>query len=294
MFAPQNRGMARTPGPRIRRWSTQRLIRRALAHSAPGAAWNAVALLQRRGCAVTLAQVQVLARSANAHRRALAMDIAAQLQLPGRAGMADPAAFAPEATQALLVAGLSDPNAGVLQAAICGLAHRPSAIALPRLLALLEHPAARIRLALARTLGSYAEPEATAALMRLARDRDDDVRDWATFGIGALRDTDDEAVRALLWTNAHDPDRDVRGEAVVGLARRGDPRVVDLLKERLNGGDCRGYELEAVQEMPRPELLEPLQTLLADAERTRAHSTIWLSELLDAIDACELVADAMA
>ncbi|HYP33292.1 MAG TPA: hypothetical protein VES00_15595, partial [Burkholderiaceae bacterium] len=93
--------MARTPGPRIRRWSTQRLIRRALAHSAPGAAWNAVALLQRRGCAVTLAQVQVLARSANAHRRALAMDIAAQLQLPGRAGMADPAAFAPEATQAL-------------------------------------------------------------------------------------------------------------------------------------------------------------------------------------------------
>ncbi|HYP34038.1 MAG TPA: HEAT repeat domain-containing protein, partial [Burkholderiaceae bacterium] len=243
----------------------------------------------RRGSALTLSRLRVLARSANAHRRALAMDIAARLQLPG-----GDQAFAPEDTQALLVAGLSDPNVGVQQAAIFGLGHRPAPAALPLLIGLLEHADSRIRVALARTLGSYAEVDATASLMRLARDRDDDVRDWATFGIGALRDTDDEAVRALLWTNAHDPDRDVRGEAVVGLARRGDPRVVDLLKERLNGGDCRGYELEAVQEMPRPELLEPLQTLLADAERTRAHSGAWLRELLDAIDACELVADAAA
>lgn len=286
--------MARTAGPRIRRWSTQRLIRRALAHSTPGRVWSAVALLQRRGSPMTLAQVTTLARSANAHRRALAMEIASQLQVPGATGVGAPAPFAPEATQSLLVDGLADPNAGVLQAAIFGLGQRPAPHALPALLAHASHPDSRIRFALARALGSYAEPEATAALMRLASDRDDDVRDWATFGIGALRDTDDDAIRSLLWANAHDPDRDVRGEAVVGLARRGDPRVIDLLKERLNDGDCRGYELEAVQEMPRPELLAPLQALLASAERTREHSTRWLSELLDAIDACELVADAAA
>ena len=285
--------MARISGPRIRRWSTQRLIRRALSHPAPGAAWSAVSLLQRRGSAPTLTRLRALARSANAHRRALAMDIAAQLQVPAT-GIDDAQAFALEATQALLVSGLYDRNAGVQLAAIAGLGHRPAPDALPRLLELAGHPDSRIRFALACALGSYAQPEATAALMRLARDRDDDVRDWATFGIGALRDTDDEAIRALLWDNAHDLDRDVRGEAVVGLARRGDPRVIELLKQRLADGDCRGYELEAVQEMPRPELLAPLQALLADAERTRAHSTVWLSELLDAIDACELVADATA
>jgi hypothetical protein len=285
--------MARSPGPRIRRWSTQRLIRRALSHGTPPRAWNAVSLLQRRGSTALLGQLRVLARSANAHRRALAMDIAAQLRQAGT-GLADGPAFALEETQALLVAGLSDSNAGVQRAAIAGLGHRPAPDALPRLLALLDHPDSALRFALACALGSYAQAEATDALMRLARDRDDDVRDWATFGIGALRDTDDEAIRALLWDNAHDPDRDVRGEAVVGLARRGDPRVVELLKERLAGGDCRGYELEAVQEMPRPELLGPLHTLLADAERTRAHSSAWLGELLDAIDACELVADATA
>ena len=286
--------MARNPGPRIRRWSTQRLIRRALSNAAPRRAWNALCLLRQRGSSGTLGQLRVLACSANAHRRALAMDIAAQLHVPGRPGRHGAEAFAPEETEALLVVGLSDANPRVLQAAIFGLAHRPAAAALPTLLGLVGHPDPRIRFALARALGSYAEPDATAALMRLARDRDDDVRDWATFGIGALRDTDDEAIRALLWANAHDPDRDVRGEAVVGLARRRDPRVIDLLKDRLNDGDCRGYELEAVLEMPRPELLVPLQTLLADAARTSAHSSAWLGELLDAIDACELVADAAA
>jgi len=286
--------MARIAGPRIRRWSTSRLVRRALAHSVPGRAWNAIALLQRRGSATTLAQVAVLARSPNAHRRALAMQVAAQLQAPGPAGLDAPAPFAPEATQALMVAGLADRNVGVLQSAIVGLGLRPAPDALPALLAHLDHADSRIRLALARALGSYAEPEATAALLQLARDGDDDVRDWATFGIGALRDTDDDTIRSLLWTNAHDPDRDVRGEAVVGLARRGDARVIELLKARLADGDCRGYELEAVQEMPRPELLAPLQTLLAAAERSREHSSVWLSELLDAIEACELVADAAA
>jgi len=286
--------MARNSGPRIRRWSTQRLIRRALSKGAPRRAWNALSLLQRRACAGTLDQLRVLARSANAHRRALAMDIAAQLHVPGQAGRHAAGAFASEETQALLVAGLSDANPRVLQAAILGLAHRPAAAALPALLGLADHPDSRVRFALARALGSYAEPDATAALMRLARDRDDDVRDWATFGIGALRDADDDAIRSLLWANAHDPDRDVRGEAVVGLARRGDARVIELLKERLADGDCRGYELEAVQEMPRPELLAPLQTLLAAAERSREHSRVWLGELLDAIEACELVADAAA
>jgi len=286
--------MKRSGRPRIRRWTTDRLIRRALAHASAGPGSNAVSLLRRRGSGITLGRVEALARSPNAHRRALALEIAAQLQVPGHAGVDAPRAFALEATQALLVAGLSDANLRVVRSAISGLGQRPLPAALPALLAHLDHPDSGIRFALARALASHAEPEATAALLRLARDRDDDVRDWATFGIGALRDTDDEAIRALLWTNAHDPDRDVRGEAVVGLARRGDPRVIDLLKERLVDGDCRGYELEAVQEMPRPELLEPLQTLLAHAERTRGHSGIWLSELLDAIDACELVADAAA
>ena len=285
--------MKRIGRPRIRRWSTDRLIRLALSHGTPERLRGVVGQLHRRGSTTTMAHIAVLLRSANAHRRALALDIAAQLHTDGDgSGSGEP--FAPDAVRAMLVAGLADANPGVVQSAVFGLGHSPWTQALPALLAQADHPAALVRFALAFTLGSYPEPDATATLVRLASDLDDDVRDWATFSLGTVHEADDDDVRARLWANAHDTNRDVRGEAVVGLARRGDPRVVDLLKERLLDEDCRVYELEAAGEMPSGELLETLQRVRADAERRRDIGPFWYSHLLDAIDACELVADAAA
>jgi HEAT repeat protein len=284
--------MKRSGRPRIRRWTNERLVRLALAHGTASRGWDAIAQLHRRGSPAVFAQVESLVRSASARRRALGLDIAAQLRHPASAsdGLGEP--YAPAATQVLLQAALADRHPGVLQSAITGLGHRPVPAALQSLLAHLDHPDTRVRFALAYALGSYPDPDAAAALMRLAADRDDDVRDWATFSLGTLSDADDDAVRTRLWTNAHDPNRDVRGEAVVGLARRSDPRVIELLKQRLADDDCRIYELEAAEEMPRAELLETLRHVRAEAEQRRGLDPLWHRHLLDAIDACELVADA--
>ena len=284
--------MKRIGRPSLRRWTTDRLIRLALAHGGAGRGWDAIAVLHDRGSPALLARILTLVRSPSARRRALGLDIAAQLREPGSIHDYERVPYAAEATEAMLVAALDDPHLAVRQSAIVGLGHRPVKAALPALLAHARHADPRIRFALAHALGSYADPEATAASMQLASDSDDGVRDWATFDIGTLRDADDEAIRALLWKNAHDPNRDVRGEAVVGLARRSDPRVIGLLKDRLLDDDCRVYELEAAEEMPRAELLEPLQRLRADAERTRDLDPYWYRHLLEAIDACALVADA--
>lgn len=284
--------MKRSGKPRLRRWSTDRLVRLALAHGTGNRGWDAIAQLHRRGSPATFACVESLVRSPSARRRTLGLDIAAQLGIPAPDGSGEP--YALEATQAMLVAALDERHAGVLQSAIAGLGHRPVAAALPAMLAHAGHADARVRFALAYALASYPLPEATTALMGLAADRDDDVRDWATFSLGTLNESDDDAIRSLLWTNAHDSNRDVRGEAVVGLARRSDPRVIALLRDRLLDDDCRVYELEAAEEMPRPELLEPLQRLRDDADRRPDIDPVWHRHLLDAIDACELVADAAA
>jgi len=281
--------MKRIGQSRIRRWATGRLIRRALSLGSGNHGWEAVARLHRRGSPATLASIERLLRSPNAHRRSLALGIAAQLRT-GRGG----APFERAATQAMLVAGLQDRNPGVVQSAIFGLGHSPMDAALPALLAHAQHPAALVRFALAFTLGHYPAPDAIAALIRLAADTDDDVRDWATFSLGTLHEADDDAIRSLLWKNAHDPNRDVRGEAVVGLARRSDDRVIALLQERLADDDCRVYELEAAEEMPRAELLQVLQRVRADAQGRPGLDPYWYRHLLDAIDACELVADAAA
>jgi hypothetical protein len=285
--------MQRIARPRTRRWTTDRLIRFALAHGSNGRGWTAVAQLHDRGSPALLARIEALVRSASARRRAFGLDIAAQVRAAGHRHDYEREPYALEATHAMLVAALDERNVGVLRSAVMGLSHRPLPDALPALLAHLGHADSSIRFALAHALGHYPHADAAAALVRLAMDRDDDVRDWATFSLGTISDADDDAIRARLWTNAHDPNRDVRGEALVGLARRGDPRVIALLKERLDD-DCRVYELEAVEEMPRPELLEPLQRLREDADRTRGIDTYWYRHLLEAIDACATMADAAA
>jgi len=284
--------MRRIGRPRIRRWSTDRLIQLALAQGSSPRAWAAIALLHARGSSSMLARIEALVRSPSVRRRALGLDIAAQLRT-GPAGNYQGEPYALETPQATLIAGLDDIHPSVVQSAIAGLGHRPAPAALPALLANLRHVDARIRFALASTLGHYQHLEATAALLELARDRDDDVRDWATFSLGMISEVDSDEIRALLWINAQDPNRDVRGEAVVGLARRSDPRVTALLHERLDD-DCRVYELEAVEEMPRPELLEPLHRLRDSAVTERNVNTYWYGCLLRAIDACETMADAAA
>ena len=286
--------MKRIGRPRIRRWSTDRLVRLALAHAAAPRAWAAIAQLHARGSPDTLAHIEALVRSPRPRRRALGLDIAAQLRAPAPLREYPGEPYALEATQALLAAGLNDVHPVVVQSAIAGLGHRPDRSALPALLAHQSHADARIRFALAFTLGSYPDAAATETLIRLAADVDDDVRDWATFSLGTISEADSAEIRDVLWTNAHDANRDVRGEATVGLARRSDPRAVALLTERLLGGDCQVCELEAVEEMPCAELLAPLNALRADAERTRALDTFWYRSLIAAIDACELAADTPA
>ena len=248
--------------------------------------WEAVSELHGRGTPRTLALVQALARGASWRRRALAMDIAAQLREPrrGRARFEGPA-FAPEETRAILFAGLADAHAKVVGSAVSGFGHRSDPRAVPLIAALATHPDAVMRLCVAFALGTHAEPVAMAALMRLARDADSDVRDWATFGLGTQQDTDSPELRALFWTNAHDADRDVRGEALVGLARRKDPRAVALVRERLDD-DCRVYELEAARELADAALLDRLQSLRAEATADGSLSGYWLDCLDEAIAAC--------
>lgn len=286
--------MKRIGRPRIRRWSSDRLVRLALAHGAAPRGWAAIAQLHRRGSPGTLARIAELVRSPVPRRRALGLDIAAQLRMPGPSREYEGDAYAVEATQALLASGLADAHPAVVQSAIAGLGHRPAPAALPALLEHVEHADPRVRFALAFTLGSYPDAAATAALVRLAADPDDDVRDWATFSLGTISDADSDEIRDVLWTNAYDANRDVRGEATVGLARRNDPRALALLSERLAGGDCQVYELEAAEEMPSAELLAPLNALRVDAERSRELDSFWYRSLIAAIDVCELVADATA
>ncbi|WP_244871963.1 HEAT repeat domain-containing protein [Catellatospora sp. TT07R-123] len=98
-----------------------------------------------------------------------------------------------------------------------------------------------------------------AELIVLMGDVDQDVRDWATFGLGAQLDDDGPLIRRALWERTDDPYQDVREEAVRGLARRGDRRVLPLLARLLELETVGVAVFDAAAELADPSLVPLLR-----------------------------------
>jgi len=266
-------------------WSLRSLTMFALQDWGSDTSWDAVYALQGRGAPDTLALARRLARSRNWRKRALGLYIASQLYRRGKFSKFSADEYAIAETQALLLPGLDDPRREVVLAAVSGMGHRPSPAALPRLLALAGDADGETRWHVTVALCSYMEDDATQMLMTLARDPDEVVRDWATFGIGTQRKTDNAAIRELLWTNLHDEDECVRGEALAGLAERKDERIIDVL---LNSFDdnCSVYELKAAELMAHRSLLDKLEVLEGATRNREDIGRYWYDNLVRAIEAC--------
>lgn len=102
----------------------------------------------------------------------------------------------------------------------------------PRLVELSSHPDESLRLAVVHGLSGHDDERTIAVLIVLSCDPDDDVRNWATFGLGTQTEADTTELRNALIARVNDLHDETRKEALVGLARRGDTRVVPaFLKE---------------------------------------------------------------
>jgi HEAT repeat protein len=262
--------------------STQELIALALAANDEDEAgskwWEVVHLLHFRATREVFEAAKGLCGSASAVERRLGADVLAQIGVPERA-------FPREALAILaaMVAGESAPD--VLYSVTCAIAHQRLDDVVPVLLRLKSHPSSHVRRAVASSLGGWDTPEAIGGLTELSMDEDEAVRDWATCGLGTMTDLDSPDLRAALAARLDDPDPVTRAEAMVGLARRKDERVLEALLAILHPDHIAPFELrsdlvlEAVEEFPSPLLLPGLLRLRG---HLRGQAAEWLEELIAA------------
>jgi HEAT repeat protein len=152
----------------------------------------------------------------------------------------------------------------VLAAVVQALGHAWTEEANLAALALVDHPHDEVRLAVARAIPGGLETrdaieQVAATLITLSADRVDEVRDWATFGLGTQLSIDGADVRAALWARIDDPDGDTRDEALVGLARRRDHRIFETLLRRLGDPSVGRLAFEAAEFLADPRLLPDLR-----------------------------------
>ena len=160
---------------------------------------------------------------------------------------------------------------------VAALGHVGDPGTLGRIFPMANDASAEVRLAVAFAVATISPqplgPEARVALIRLSRDPDPEVRDWATFGLGTVSDVDGPDVRAALLARADDPSHEARAEALFGLAVRRDPRAVPHLIRALQSPLVGGLEVEAAAASADPRLLPALwalqQTGAGDQSRLR-------------------------
>jgi HEAT repeat protein len=187
--------------------------------------------------------------------RARAADILGQLGVPERT-------FPEECLRATIDLLSSDTDPRVLESAAIALGHLPKE---PRgtsaLVKLVAHDDPEVRFGVAFALGGRTDPEAVAALIRLTDDEENEVRDWATFGLGSQCDIDIGPVRAALLDRLTDEHFDTRSEALIGLARRGDDRVIASVLAALRAEVVGELAVEAAGLLGREDFLPALRDL---------------------------------
>ncbi|GAB3147921.1 ankyrin repeat domain-containing protein [Microbispora hainanensis] len=144
----------------------------------------------------------------------------------------------------------------VVEALLRAFGHQTDERALPEVLKLIDtpgrEPTVHDPMALAAVL-SPDDEDGLAALIRLSRCADDEVRDWATMGIAGLP-ADTAPIRDALVSRLADRDLTTVAEAARGLAGRGDRRAIEGVHRVLceAGADqdyARDLALEAAQEL---------------------------------------------
>ena len=222
------------------------------------------------------------AQSRNWRMRTLVVNILCQLAMPG--GRLAPQAAEVELAKEVLGRGLRDSHWRVNEASLFGLGHREFPEYLPQMLAFLDSSRPTQRHGLAFALGRYPQPEAAKALLRLMRDEAREVRNWATFGLASLSEQDAPAIREGLLAAAEDVDAEIRGEALIGLARRRDKRVRELVMRELRGEFHGSWAIDAAASLADPIFLPALEVLKANPEILA--DGYFSSVLADAITAC--------
>jgi HEAT repeat protein len=240
-------------------------------------AWNAISALHWRATREVFEAAQALCESDDAGQREVGADILGQLGIPDRA-------FSEESFSILLALLKKEQDDDVLQAICVALGHLNDPRAIEPLTRLKRHPDPDVRHGVVFGLLTHENDLAIKTLIELSNDEAAEVRDWATFGLGSQIDTDTPEIREALFVRLADEGPTTSGEAMVGLARRKDPRVVEAIIRDLEAGYMGTLIADAAEEIADPRLAP----YLAQArDRWVAHAKNWeLRGLYDAIAAC--------
>lgn len=238
------------------------LVQRALVEDDEDARWQIVNELHRRGGKGELELARGLLEGGEPEQ-VLACDILGQLGFAQRELGVAP--LGPDAAQ-LIGRALTSSSPAVQQAAASAAGHLKWETLFERVIALAGSDDSEVRQAVAFALSGREDDASVHALIRLSEDADDDVRNWATFGLGTQSDRRDELVCDALARRIDDAHDETRGEAWSGLAVKSDARAFEPVLRSLESDELWLLAIEAAETYRHPAFLPALDRWLATCQ----------------------------
>ena len=240
--------------------STEELIELALAEKDEHIMSQYITVLHDRGNLDVLKQAQKLCQSKNLKEKDIGIYILGQLGVPERT-------FPNECLHILLQLLETENNPNILCAIGIALGHLKDNRAVKSLAKFKNHPHSDVRYSVVSGLLCQEDNTAIETLIELSSDQDENVRNWATFGLGSQVDANTTDIIEALWKRLIEEKKDtntsheIYREALVGLAKRKDERVVEVLLRELESGCVGILVVEAAEEIGDVKLYPALVKL---------------------------------
>lgn len=142
-----------------------------------------------------------------------------------------------------------------------------------------------VKLALISALGGVNDSKAIDTLIEFSEHKDSGIRDWATFSIASLVDTDNEIIRNALWKRTKDEDAITKHEAISGLALRKADGIKETIISELKAGSFGTPLFDAIKFLNDKDFIPYLkENLVVVEESTDEEDKGWRFAIQGTID----------
>ncbi|MES2774915.1 MAG: hypothetical protein V4722_12060 [Bacteroidota bacterium] len=259
-------------------WTDDKLFFRLLNNKTDTTYWGNISELWSRTNEAVFKRSADLAKSRVEKEKILGINLLSQLGKP-------PRRFYAETMQLYYEILETETNPKVLQVTLYGIGHNNEKVNTKQSILISsfkDHQYDGVRNGVVMALLGVENKIAINTMLFLTEDKVSTIRDWATFGIGTQVETTSKQITDALWKRVNDKHQVTKLEAILGLAKRKDSGVKDVIKKEFSNGECGTLIFEAMMELGDKEFLSALRKQLALEKAKVKKNEFWIGELNDA------------
>lgn len=261
-------------------WTDEKIISRLMNNKTDKSRWDNISALRKRPSEELFSKCVELTKSDNTKIRKIGIDILAQLGLPPRPFLKETLKIYFE-----LLEIETDPD--VLMSLLYSIGHNNEELnkeQIEKICSFIDNENSWVKEGLVYALLGIDNLTAIETLIKLSSDKLSHIRNWATFGLGTQIERNNKNIRETLWNRVNDKHQETKLEAIVGLAKRKDNRVNEVIKREIIDGEYGTLLFEAILEIKDNEFLPLLKENLKSIKNDKNINPEWKKDLKNCIN----------